>query len=143
VEAPRTRLRFMRPFTTRIVNPLTRRIAGWMPWFGIIICRGRKTGTEYRVPMNVFRNGDHYVFALTYGSDVNWVQNVLAAGECRLITGRRELRLVEPELVVDPMRRLVPQPVRAFLGLIRTTEFLRMRLAPAADHGPSIPRAAS
>ena len=129
MQAPPTRLRFMRPFTTRIVNPITRRIAGWAPWFGIIRCRGRNTGQEYRVPMNVFRRGDSYVFALTYGSDVNWVQNVLAAGECGLRTRRRELRLVEPELIVDPGRRLMPQPVRTFLGLIRTTEFLRMRVA--------------
>lgn len=119
----------MRPFTTRIVNPITRLIAGWMPWFGIVICRGRKTGEEYRVPMNVFRHSETYVFALTYGSDVNWVRNVLAAGECRLRTGRRELLLVEPEVVVDPARKLVPQPVRMFLGLIRNTEFLRMRVA--------------
>jgi deazaflavin-dependent oxidoreductase (nitroreductase family) len=129
VQAPPTRLRFMRPFTTRIVNPVTRRIAGWAPWFGIIVCRGRKSGREYRVPMNVFRQGDTFTFALTYGSDVNWVRNVMAAGECRLISRRRECRLVDPELVVDPARRLVPQPVRTFLGLIRTTEFLRMRIA--------------
>lgn len=41
----------------------------------------------------------------------------------------RDVRLTDPELIVDPDRRLVPQPVRAFLGLLRVTEFLRMRVA--------------
>ena len=55
--------------------------------------------------MNVFRRGDSYVFALTYGADVNWVKNVVAAGECELRTGGRDMRLVEPELFVDPKQR--------------------------------------
>ena len=76
--------------------------------------------------MNVFRSGDAYVFALTYGSHVDWVRNVLAAGGCTMTTRGRRVRLMDPQLIVDPDRRLVPQPVRAFLGLLRVTEFLRM-----------------
>jgi deazaflavin-dependent oxidoreductase (nitroreductase family) len=126
---PRTRMRFIRPFTTRVVNPITRRIAGWAPWFGIITYKGRKSGKTYRTPMNVFRRGDRYVFALTYGSDVNWVQNVVAAGECELRTGRRDLHLVEPELFVDPRQRQMPILIRLFLRFNRVTEFMRMRIA--------------
>jgi len=77
--------------------------------------------------MNVFRDGDDYVFALTYGSDVQWVKNVLASGGADLEIGKRTVRLVEPELFVDPTRHLMPLPVRVFLGLARVTEFLRMR----------------
>ena len=122
-------MRFIRPFTTRIVNPVTRRFAGWLPWFGILTYRGRKSGKEYRTPMNVFRRGDAYVFALTYGSDVDWVKNVVAAGECGLRTGRRNLRLVEPELFVDPKQRQMPLLIGAFLRFNRVTEFMRMRIA--------------
>jgi deazaflavin-dependent oxidoreductase (nitroreductase family) len=123
-----TRLRFLLPFTTRFVNPTTRRIAGWMPGFGLLRYRGRTTGREYRTPMNVFRRGDEYVFALTYGADVQWVRNILAAGACELRTRGREIRLVEPRLFVDPSRRVMPFPVRQFLGLLRVTEFMRMRI---------------
>ena len=122
-------MRFIRPFTTRIVNPVTRRFAGWLPWFGILTYRGRKSGREYRTPMNVFRRGDSYVFALTYGSDVDWVKNVVAAGGCGLRTGRRDLRLVEPEIFVDPKQRQMPLLIRAFLRFNRVTEFMRMRIA--------------
>jgi len=37
--------------------------------------------------------------------------------------------LVEPELFVDPSRRLMPLVVRTVLRLDRASEFLRMRKA--------------
>ena len=125
-----TRLRFMRPFTRRFVNPLTRLIAGRLPGFAILLYTGRTSGRSYRTPMNVFRAGDGYVFALTYGSDVQWVKNVLAAEGCAMIIRGRTVRLDRPRLVSDPARRLVPQPVRAFLGLLAVSEFLQMREVP-------------
>ena len=125
----RTRLQAMRPFTTRVVNPILRRVAGRLPWFGVIVDRGRRTGREYRRPLNVFRRGDSYVFALTYGSDTQWVKNVLAAGSCDLVTRGRTVRLVEPELVHDPSRRLMPPPVRLILAIDDVTEFHRMHAA--------------
>lgn len=125
----KTRMSFLRPFTTRVFNPFSRRVAGWLPGFGILTYTGRKSGRRYRTPINVFKLVDHYVFALTYGSEVNWVQNVLAAGGCELRTSGRDVRLVEPELLVDPAGRLVPLPVRLFMRLNRVTEYLRMRAA--------------
>lgn len=122
-----TRLAFMRPFTTRVVNPLTRRIAGHLPWFGNVVVPGRRSGTIRRVPMNVFRRGDDYVMALTYGRDVDWVKNVLAAGGCRLETRSGMVDLRDPELVHDPRRRLVPLLVRIFLGVLDVNDFLRLR----------------
>lgn len=127
MEPPRTRLEIIRPFTTRVVNPVTRLVAGRLPGFAVLHQRGRRTGRTHATPMNVFRSGDAYVFALTYGSRVDWVRNVIAAGGCDMTTRGRRIRLVDPELIVDPDRRLVPQPVRMFLGLLRVTEFLRMR----------------
>ena len=127
-----TRMQFLRPFTRRFVNPVTRVVAGWMPGFGILLYRGRKSGTEYRTPMNVFRRGDECVFALTYGPDVQWVKNIVAAGECRLVAGGRTIRLIEPRLYHDPGRTLMPPVVRQFLGLLRVSEFLRMRIEPRA-----------
>src|SRR5215510_4614765 len=106
----------MRPFTLRVVNPITRRIAGWMPGFGILRYRGRTSGRVYATPMNVFHQGDSFVFALTYGADVQWVRNIVASGGCGLRTRGRELRLVEPVLITDPARSLMPFPVRQFLG---------------------------
>jgi len=130
-----TRLQILRPFTTRVFNRVSRRFAGRLPGFGILLYRGRKSGKPYRTPMNVFRHGDEYILALTYGSDVQWVKNVLAAGGCDLITEGRTIHLVRPQLFVDPERRQMPQPVRFFLGLMRVTEFMRLHV-PALGTEP-------
>jgi deazaflavin-dependent oxidoreductase (nitroreductase family) len=122
-------MRFLRPYTTRFFNPLSRRVAGRLPGFGILTYPGRKSGRVYRTPINVFRRGEHYLFALTYGSDVNWVKNVLAAGDCDLRTVGRDVHLVEPEVFIDARASVMPIPVRWFLRFLRTTEFLRMRRA--------------
>ena len=81
VPVPTPRTRFIRPFTTHILNPFTRLFIHRLPGFAIISHRGRKSGEIHRTPMNVFRDGEDYLFALTYGSNVQWVKNVLAAGE--------------------------------------------------------------
>jgi deazaflavin-dependent oxidoreductase (nitroreductase family) len=132
---PRPPLAVIRPFTTRVFNPISRRFVRWLPGFGILVYRGRKSGKEYRTPLNAFRHGNAWVFALTYGSDVQWVRNVVAAGEATLEVRRRKIRLVEPELIVDPERRLMPPVVRQALGLMRVSEFLRMRPAPPVGRG--------
>ena len=123
-------MRFMRPFTTRVVNPITRPFAGRLPGFGILSYVGRRSGRRYRTPINVFRHGQDYVVALTYGSDVDWVKNVMAAGECELETMGRTFHLTDLRLLVDPKQRLMPLPVRLFLRLMRVTEFLSMRAEP-------------
>ena len=131
--APRTRLEFLQPFTTKVFNRLSRRFAGWLPGFGLLLYRGRTSGKPYRTPMNVFRHGDEYVLALTYGSEVQWVKNVLAAGGCELRTRGRTVHLTDPRLFVDRARRAMPQPVRFLLGLMRVTEFMRLRIDQAGS----------
>jgi deazaflavin-dependent oxidoreductase (nitroreductase family) len=126
--APATRIRFMRPFTAHVINPVTSLFAGYLPGFAILSHVGRTSGRTYHTPINVFRRGDHYLFALTYGSDVDWVKNILAAGGCQMRTRGRNVRLVEPELIVDPTLRLMPWPLGSLLGrLNRVTEILCMR----------------
>jgi hypothetical protein len=80
----------------------------------------------YRTPVNVFRHGDRYVFALTYGSGSDWARNVLAADGCTIETRRRTVELTRPEQFTDSSRSVVPLPVRWALGLIGVDEFLAL-----------------
>jgi deazaflavin-dependent oxidoreductase (nitroreductase family) len=127
--AHRTRLHVLRRPVTRLFNPLSRRFAGVLPGFGILAHRGRRSGTEYRTPINVFRRGGAWVIVLTYGSDVDWVKNVLAAGGCGLRTRGRDRRLVDPRLVTDPSLPGMPLPVRLMGRVIGATELLVLREA--------------
>ena len=119
-----------RKLVHRFVNPVTRLFAAWLPWFAILIHVGRRSGRTYEIPINAFRRGGSYVFALTYGSNVDWLKNVLAAGECHIRTQGRIVHLVEPEVITDPELRELPSLVRPFLARVdRVTEVLRMRVA--------------
>lgn len=103
-------------------------VAGWAPGFAIVQHVGRETGRDYETPINVFHQGDVFVFALTYGGG-SWVENVLAAGGCSIRTRGRTVRLTEPERYTDPARKDVPAPVRWILGMLDVNEFLSLRAA--------------
>jgi deazaflavin-dependent oxidoreductase (nitroreductase family) len=132
-------------FNKRVTNRVARHVAGWMPGLAIVTHRGRVSAKEYRTPVNIFRSGirgERCVFALTYGSNADWVKNVRAAGRGTVRTRRSDIALTDPELVVDPTRRVVPAPARWILGLVHVDEFLAMTVDGggsdhryAVDHG--------
>jgi deazaflavin-dependent oxidoreductase (nitroreductase family) len=123
---PKGLARFNRVVTNRLTGPFAARLPG----FAIVRHVGRRSGREYSNPVNLFRHDDRYVIALTYGPDSQWVRNVLAAGEARVLTRGRSLRLVEPEVVHDPSRALVPPPVRPILRALDVSDFMLLRRAP-------------
>ena len=117
--------RFNVAFTNRLMLP----IAGVLPWFGIVEHVGRRSGRRYRTPVNVFRRGDRYLFALTYGPQSEWVHNVLAGGGCTLVSRGRRFALMEPRRFRDRRRRDMPWIVRIGLGVLNVSEFLELRRA--------------
>jgi deazaflavin-dependent oxidoreductase (nitroreductase family) len=122
-----TRMWRFRHAVNRYVNPVTRPVASKLPTFAILTHRRRKSGRTYRTPINVFRRGDAYFF-LTYGSDIEWVKNVLATGSCSIETRGRAVELVEPKLVTDPELRPAPPHVRLVERRIAgVTQYLKMR----------------
>jgi deazaflavin-dependent oxidoreductase (nitroreductase family) len=132
-EIGRTRMWRFRGFVTRFIDPLVRPLAKRLPSFGILTHEGRTTGRTYHTPINLFRRDDAYLFFLTYGSDVHWVKNVLAAGSCSVETQGRVVELVEPELVTDPELRPAPRVVRFVeRRLAGATQYVRMHAAPAS-----------
>ncbi|WP_027945047.1 nitroreductase family deazaflavin-dependent oxidoreductase [Amycolatopsis taiwanensis] len=122
---PKRLARFNRIFTNRVLGLLTPRL----PYFGTIIHNGRRSGRTYRTPVNVFRVPEGYVVALTYGSDSDWVRNVLAAEGCELVTRGRTIKLTQPRIVHDEKRSAMPLLVRLIIGLAGVTEFLYLQPA--------------
>jgi deazaflavin-dependent oxidoreductase (nitroreductase family) len=121
--------RFNRDATNRVLTPVMRRV----PPGAIVVHEGRHSGREYRTPVLAFEHGDEIVIALTYGRDVDWVANVLAAGRCRLERMGREHALVDPVLETgEAAGRLIPGWVRPALRTIGVNEALRFRRVDAA-----------
>lgn len=119
--------RFNRVFANHLVG----RIIPRLPGFGAVHHRGRKSGRKYRTPVKLFRREDAYVISLPYGSDSDWVRNVLAAGGCDLVTSGRRLRLVDPHVYVDEEQAAIPVFIRMALKRLNATEFLALQ--PADD----------
>jgi deazaflavin-dependent oxidoreductase (nitroreductase family) len=118
-----TRLtRFNRVVTNRITGPFV----SWLPGFGVVVHTGRRSGQTYRTPVNVFREPNGYVIALTYGPEVDWVKNLVAANGCTIITRRREHVLSDPRIVRDETRAAVPLVVRQVLRLTDVSDFLHL-----------------
>jgi len=65
----RFRKRRVAAFNLAITNRITSRFAARLPGFGILTHVGRKSGRIYRTPVNVFREPDGFLIALTYGRD--------------------------------------------------------------------------
>lgn len=120
--AGRRLARFNRIITNRILGPLAPRVPG----MGLVVHVGRTSGRLYRTPVLVFRRGDRFIIALTYGPETDWVKNVLAAGGCTLITRGRSIRLNQPRLVHDEQRRAMPPIVRQALAVGHVYDFLEL-----------------
>jgi deazaflavin-dependent oxidoreductase (nitroreductase family) len=110
----------------RVTNHLLAGLATRLPGFGVVVHTGRRSRRQYRTPVNVFRREDRFTIALTYGSNADWVRNVLADGGCTLETRGRTLRLSHPHLYHDESRRPVPAPVSFVLGLVNVNDFLEL-----------------
>ncbi len=75
-------------FNRHVTNPIQRLWAGRVPPFGILEHVGRRSGRQYRTPLNVFPaqiDGEPGVaLLLTYGPDRDWLKNLHAAGGGRV-----------------------------------------------------------
>jgi deazaflavin-dependent oxidoreductase (nitroreductase family) len=102
-------------FNHRVLNPLTLRFAG----FGAMVDLehvGRRSGRRLHTPLMAFRHDDEVTIALTYGSGVQWLKNVTAAGGASMRMGDRRLRLGPPRhLASEEGLARMPQPQRTLL----------------------------
>ena len=119
-------------FHRAVTNRITIRFVGRLPGFGIVTSVGRKSGKLYRTPVNVFREPDGFLIALTYGPDSGWVKNVLAADGCELETRGVRYQLSSPIVIHDPSRRRFPPLVRVILRSIAAYDFLQLQASPNA-----------
>jgi deazaflavin-dependent oxidoreductase (nitroreductase family) len=83
----------------RVVNPVQRLWAPWLPPWALIVHTGRRSGAERRTPVLAFGSGDALSVVLFYGPRTQWIRNleagggtVVRAGRRRAITGTRVVR---------------------------------------------------
>jgi deazaflavin-dependent oxidoreductase (nitroreductase family) len=88
--------RFNKLFTNKLLIHISGKKFGH---FVILTHTGRKSGRLYRIPIIAEPTGNGFMIALTYGRKVDWVENVLAKGNCSMVWKNKEYFLVHPEFV--------------------------------------------
>jgi deazaflavin-dependent oxidoreductase (nitroreductase family) len=112
------------------LNPLTRRLArsSFGP-FSLIRHIGRRSGKLYETPIVVAPVKDGFVIELTYGPDVDWHKNVVAAGGCRLVWHGQEYVIDTIEPVDTATGRAAFSPARQLiLRLLRRKHFEKLKV---------------
>jgi deazaflavin-dependent oxidoreductase (nitroreductase family) len=110
----------LRRVVTQRFNPFVMRfgLAGGRlsPW-GIVEHVGRTTGRTYLTPISLAGGdaGERVYIRLTYGTDVHWVANILAAGRCRLRIHATTLELADPIVVPATDNEYIPPRLRGIL----------------------------
>ncbi len=91
----RGRAEFNRKYTNRVVAPLS----GWLPLWSAVEHVGRRSGKAYRTPVTAFPTIDGVAALLPYGTDTDWVRNLLAAGGGRVQMLGRTFAVTDPRVV--------------------------------------------
>jgi deazaflavin-dependent oxidoreductase (nitroreductase family) len=127
----RSYLWFLKNTLNRVTSRVARRGRG--P-FSLIRHVGRKTGKTYETPVILARLGNDFVAELTYGPEVAWYRNAVAAGGCVVIFQGSEYRIdrIEP---CDPEAglRAFGFPALVVLRVLRRRDFRLLHNAGPAQ----------
>jgi deazaflavin-dependent oxidoreductase (nitroreductase family) len=97
---------FVRKFNHFILNPIIKFFSGKsQSYFSLVYHVGRRSGKEYSNPVVASQNNGFIYIGLPYGSDTDWVLNVIAVGKCKVkINGK--LYSANNPVIVDPLSAL-------------------------------------
>ncbi len=101
--------------------------------FAVVRTVGRRSGKTFETTIIVEQVTDGFVIELTYGPEVNWYQNLVAANGGEIIRGDKSWRVLGPVPISTAEGRAAFAGPRAFvLAVLRRTHFAKLPLdAPA------------
>jgi deazaflavin-dependent oxidoreductase (nitroreductase family) len=106
-------------FNKLVTNRVGARLAGVIPPYALIHHVGRKSGRDYQVPVGAYFKAGQVAIGLPYGSNVDWLKNVLAAGGAE-ITHRRQIhKLTNPRIVDATSSDGLPLVPRVYARLMK------------------------
>jgi deazaflavin-dependent oxidoreductase (nitroreductase family) len=110
-----------------LLNPLMLRLAGRRWWYASVVEHtGRRSGKRYATPIVADRVGEHIIVPLPYGTQVDWVRNVLTAGEATVVSKGHTYRVSSPELIsATEALPLLPADRRKTFEKVGIGHFLR------------------
>lgn len=67
-------------FNKKVTNRIQGSWAWLLPPYAVIVHQGRKSGRTFRTPVVASVGNDEIVVGILYGSQSDWVRNLLASG---------------------------------------------------------------
>jgi deazaflavin-dependent oxidoreductase (nitroreductase family) len=128
---PRPLLRAIRISNKYLLNPVMRARGGRRNSYAAVIRHtGRKSGKQYSTPVGAERTTDGFVIPLGYGTQVDWLRNVLAAGSAAITVDGESHDVAEPELIdaATALPMLSPNRRKTF-ERVGIAQYLRVKLA--------------
>jgi deazaflavin-dependent oxidoreductase (nitroreductase family) len=128
---PRPLLRAIRISNKYLLNPVMVALAGRKNSYAAAIRHtGRKSGKQYSTPVGADRVQDGFIIPLAYGSQVDWLQNVLAAGRAT-VSAEGETHDVTELEVIDAATALpmLSSKRRRTFERMGIAQYLRVKLA--------------
>jgi deazaflavin-dependent oxidoreductase (nitroreductase family) len=115
--------------TSRAMKPLALRSAGTPGAYASVIRHvGRTTGRTYETPVGAVATADGFVIALPYGTNTDWLKNVLASGSATIVDEGSTYDVDRPQVVpmAEAGHHFSPQDQRAH-RMFGVDECLRVR----------------
>jgi len=121
-----------RAVVRRVANPVVMRLGlagGRRSLWGVITVAGRRSGELRSNPVVPHVVGDTVLIPMSFGTDVQWVRNVLAARGGTLRYRGREWRLADPRLVsYGSAAARLPERLARSYERMRVAAFLELRV---------------
>jgi deazaflavin-dependent oxidoreductase (nitroreductase family) len=113
-----------------LLNPLMLRLAGKRFWYASVVEHtGRRSGKSYSTPVVADLVGGDVIIPLPYGTQVDWVRNILTAGHATVVRKGETLAVQAPEIIDSTQALpLLPRDRRRTFERVHIGHFLRMRV---------------
>lgn len=90
----------VRTFNKHVLNPVMMRLAGRRHWYAAVIRHtGRRSGKDYATPIVVERVEGGFLIPLPYGTGVDWLRNIRAAGTATIVDAGVTYAVADPQLI--------------------------------------------
>jgi hypothetical protein len=119
----------IRTFNKYVTNRILRRFASFSRGpFAVIRHVGRRSGKPYETTIMVWPRGEDFIIVLTYGPEVDWYRNLLAAGQATLLWHGETYTIGKPESMDRTLALLTFSPfLRFMLRLLNSQHFVRVK----------------
>lgn len=107
----------VRTFNKYLLNPAMLLLAGRKHWYAAVLRHtGRNSGKNYATPVVADRVEDGFILPLPYGTQVDWLRNVLASGQATITVSGQTYEVTEPEVIdaATAGRQLSPRRQHVF-----------------------------